>query len=441
MADFNAIAAVSRTLRRLLVDRIETAGVTVTLAPPDVSVANVNGARINLYCYQLDQQAALQNQHAPGREHPAAFGHPPLSLTLRYLMTSHARSEDQPDSDLIAQSLLGDAMLVLHDFGGRMDEMLLVTNRIGQIGDPVLDAVLQQEFERVKLVLSRVPLDELSKIWSAMPQANLRRAAVYEASVIQLEGRRPRRQPQPVELRRLTVSASKPPRILEAYRTPPPAPADTLRSPRVGVGEEVTIEHAPLVAERLYVRFGQLAPIRVPLPSDGRIRIDVPGDDYPIDLDHAAVRPIPPELLLQPGTLEVVLLGVVENEGVEGALDRGTPFAAESALRSNTALMQLTPLVVTAMPASGDAAAILVLDGERLWAERLPSEVVVGDAAIPIRPPAPGDPWAAPTPTHVEIPVSAIAAILDPGPTQHALAVQVNGVRSAVTGLSFRLDP
>jgi hypothetical protein len=38
--------------------------------------------------------------------------------------------------------------------------------------------------------------------------------------------------------------------------------------------------------------------------------------------------------------------------------------------------------------------------------------VIVGDALIPVRPPGPGDAFAAPTPTQVEIPVSAVAAVL-----------------------------
>ena len=54
MADFTAMAAVSRTLRRLLIDRMATPGVGVTMAPPDVTVANVNGSRINLYLYQVE---------------------------------------------------------------------------------------------------------------------------------------------------------------------------------------------------------------------------------------------------------------------------------------------------------------------------------------------------------------------------------------------------
>ena len=83
MADFNAIAAVSRTLRRLLTDRMATPGVVVTLAPPDVTVANVNGPRVNLYLFQVQESPQLRNQDIPGRTHPASFGQPPLSLMLR----------------------------------------------------------------------------------------------------------------------------------------------------------------------------------------------------------------------------------------------------------------------------------------------------------------------------------------------------------------------
>ena len=441
MASFNAIAAVSRTVRRLLIDRMETAGVAVTLAPPDVTVAGVNGARVNLYLFHAAEDGQLRNQNIPGREHPAAFGVPPLSLSLRYLMTTHARSEDQQDSDLIAQALLGDALLVLHDFGGRMDDMLLATNRVGAIGDPLLDVELREEFERAKVVIGQTSVDELSKIWSAMPQANLRRSAVLDARVVQIEARRPRRQAQPVETRRLSVSVSRPPTITEAYRTPPPPPADTLRDLRIAIGEELTIEHPPTIAERLYVRLGTLEPIRIPLPSTGVIRILLPDDQYPIDLDHPAVRPIPPETRLQPGPLEVTLLSITEAEGVEGGLDRGVPFSDERALRSNTALLQVVPIVTGTTPASGTSAAILRVTGERLWADDLASQVLVGDASILVRRPQPGDPWAAPTPTQVEIPVSDIAAILSPRPVPYPVAVQAGGARSRETGFGFRLDP
>nr|WP_310524452.1 DUF4255 domain-containing protein [Polymorphobacter sp.] len=441
MADFNAIAAVSRTLRRLLLDRITTPGVTVTLAPPDVTIAAINGARINLYLYEVSEHPLLKNQTIPGHENPGTFGMPPLSLVLRFLLTSHARSEDQQDSDIIAQAILGDAMLVLHDFGGRMDDLLLLTNRAGAIGDPVLDPVLQSEFERVKLMLHPIAFDELSKLWAAMPQANFRRSIAYEASVVQLEPRRPRRQAQPVLTRRLLATVARPPVITEAYRTPGPPPADTLRDGRIGVGDELTIIHPPTNADRLYVRLGNLEAIRIPLPSTGIIRLLIPDAQYPADLDHPLPRPIVSGDRLQPGALEVTLIGVTPSEGIQGGLDRGVPVQLDRALNSNIALMQLVPRITATTPAFGTAAATLRITGERLWSETLPSEVIIGDAAIPIRPPIAGEVFATPTPTQVEIPVSAIAAILLPSATPYPLAVQVNGARSRETTFTFRLDP
>ncbi len=55
MADFTAIAAATRTIRRLLIDRMETAGVAVTTSPPDVTVANINGPRVNFYLYEVHE--------------------------------------------------------------------------------------------------------------------------------------------------------------------------------------------------------------------------------------------------------------------------------------------------------------------------------------------------------------------------------------------------
>ena len=118
MASHTAISAVSRTLRTLLLDRMVT-GASITLAPPDVDVAGVDGARVNLYLLQVLENAALKNQEIPGHGHPAAYGHPPLSLDLRYLMTTHSAIETQVDADLNAQTILGDAMRVINDFGNR----------------------------------------------------------------------------------------------------------------------------------------------------------------------------------------------------------------------------------------------------------------------------------------------------------------------------------
>ena len=52
MASHAARAAVSRTLRTLLLDRMVT-GAQVTLAPPDQEVSGADDARVNLYLMQV----------------------------------------------------------------------------------------------------------------------------------------------------------------------------------------------------------------------------------------------------------------------------------------------------------------------------------------------------------------------------------------------------
>jgi hypothetical protein len=117
LASHTAISAVSRTLRTLLHDRMVT-NAKITLAPLDAELA---GPRVNLYLMQVIENASLKNQEIPDHSHPAAYGHPPLSLDLRYLMTTYGQLEDQEEGDLSAQTILGDAMRVMNDFGNRID--------------------------------------------------------------------------------------------------------------------------------------------------------------------------------------------------------------------------------------------------------------------------------------------------------------------------------
>ncbi len=71
MADFTAIAAVSRTLRTLLQDRMQS-GAAVTVAPPDQTIAGFDASRVNLYLMQVLENAALKNDQGPLRVPPAS---------------------------------------------------------------------------------------------------------------------------------------------------------------------------------------------------------------------------------------------------------------------------------------------------------------------------------------------------------------------------------
>ncbi|MGO4836063.1 DUF4255 domain-containing protein, partial [Rhizobiaceae sp. 2RAB30] len=317
--------------------------VSVTLAPPDVTVDGIDGARVNLYLMQLIENAGLKNQEIPGSGHPAAFGHPPLSLNLRYLVTTHSAMETQPDADLNAQTLLGDAMRVFNDFANRVDQLTILNPAAGTVGDPLLDPVLQDEFERLRIVLHPASLDDITKVWSAVSGTNFRRSVIYEVTVVQIETPQPRVRPQPVETRRILMTVRRRPEILDAYVTP--APNGPIGEIRARIGEEITILSQGALADRLYVRLGTLEPIRVSPPVDGRIRITLPDAQYPVDLDNPLPRPIPPEQQLQPGPIEVQIIAGHPADGVAGGLGHGTTVAAMRRYPSNLALIQLCPRV------------------------------------------------------------------------------------------------
>ena len=440
MASHTAISAVSRTLRTLLLDRMVT-GASITLAPPDVDVAGVDGARVNLYLLQVLENAALKNQEIPGHGHPASYGHPPLSLDLRYLMTTHSAIETQVDADLNAQTILGDAMRVFNDFGNGIDQLAIVNPVAGTPGDAVLDADLAREFERLKIVLHPASLDDITKVWSAVSGINFRRSVLYEVTVVQIETPRPRVRPRPVETRRILMTVRKRPEIVDAYVSPV-AVGDPIGETRVRILEEITIISTGALADRLYVRLGTLEPIRVTPSGDGRIRIIVPDAAYPIDADHPAPRPIPAAAQLQAGPLEVQLIAIHAIEGVQGGLGQGTAVGGSRSYRSNVWLLQLAPRVTAAIPPAGNAVTILRVTGNRLWHPGARTvEVIVGDAAIPVRVPGGGDPWAAPTPTAVEVPVSAATELLDISAVPYPVAVQVDGSRSRDPGVTFTLGP
>src|SRR5215217_2644772 len=197
MSDFRALGGVSTSLRRLLRDRMEDP-VDVTIAPPDVTVSSVTGERLNLYLYQVTENGHLKNQEIPGDGHPSSYGHPPLSLDLYYLLTAHGSSETEADSDLQAQQILGDAMRVLHDLPVFTDQLQVTRAAVGTVGAPILDTNLMGEFEQVKVTLQPVTLEDFSKIWTALPEANFRRSVAYQVSVVQIESQQIRRFPKPV---------------------------------------------------------------------------------------------------------------------------------------------------------------------------------------------------------------------------------------------------
>lgn len=452
MSNFKAIAGVSRTLRTLLLDRMEAAP-KVTIAPPDVQVSGVDGRRVNLFLYEVTENGYLKNQEIPGQGHPAAYGHPPLSLNLHYLITAFDPAEQSQmggTSEEMAQELLGDAMRVLHDYAIVTEDLKVTKSIIGlpPVGDPILDTDLRGEYERVKLSLQPLGMDELNKIWTALT-VKYRLSVAYEVSVVQIESRLSRRLAMPVKTRRVHITITQRPEISVVYKTPP-VPGDPIGDPRVRLLQQITIEGQNFTASKTWVKIGGLEPIRVTPAPDDKIQIAVPDKEYPIDADHPAPpRQIPVEQRLQPGPQTVEVLTERETEVIEGGLDKGAVVSDKRVLGSNQAVFMLLPEISSINPANGSTATLLTVTGKRLYKEGLKSFVLVGDVAIEVRKPRkgtpalPGDPWVEPTDTEVQVPLTALSTAVSAPPLagQYPVRILVNGAQSTEEGIIFTLMP
>jgi hypothetical protein len=196
MSNSRAIAAVTATLRSLIergfdpnkdpsADPLVT-GTSVTMQPPDEArSANPPPERqLNLYLYQVMPNAAYRNADVPRQLRPGETGQPPLALNLYYLLTAYAVDDQQP----VSHRILGRAMAVLNDHP-------LLGRR--EIETALPDTGLSEQFERIRLSLQPLALEDIFKLWSGF-QTHYRLSAAYEATVVLIESARPKSAPVPV---------------------------------------------------------------------------------------------------------------------------------------------------------------------------------------------------------------------------------------------------
>lgn len=378
MSDFTGIEAVTSTLQAILQGRMVEPP-SITTAPPDVEVDDIDPPILNLFLYRISQSASLKNQDLPGMAGPMSFGHPPLSLELHYLMSATGLD---PNDDTGAHRLLGDAMLVLHD------------NPIVAKDDPLLDPALQNEVELLKVTMEELDSEELSKVWTATT-APLRLSVGYKVTVVQLESLLPRTVAKPV----LEPPGAGPRVWALPLDRPVIASVGVMRQPPVG---------DPVEQEVAYVRIGEQLVIRGTGFFPGtRVMLGDVDASASIDPDSTASRMLVevshPDL--QPGVDRIQLIRDVEVG--EAPDQRAFPF-----LRSNVAAFVLIP-TVTAVTVSGTT---VTVEGQRLFRDDAPSMVLIGDRAF--------SPSAGATPTEVEVTVSGLAAGTYP------VSVRVNGAES-----------
>lgn len=181
-----AIAAVTTTLRSLLIGRLGS--VDVTARPLDKARNGANTNQVNLFLYQTAADAALVNLPMPGQGKPGESGLPPLPLTLYYLISSYGQNDD----DIQGHRLLGQAMSVFHD------HPLLGSAEIRDAcAADLAESDLHNQIERVRITREPMSVDEMSKLWMTF-KSEYRISAAYQVSVVLIESRRATKTPLPV---------------------------------------------------------------------------------------------------------------------------------------------------------------------------------------------------------------------------------------------------
>jgi hypothetical protein len=232
-----AIATVTRTLRAVInaalqealpanlpADVVPTGQLQVTTLPLDrVRTVHANGSLINLYLYSTVPSPAFRNGQPPRAGGGGA--ELPLALNLHYMLTAYG----QDDNELIAQLMLGRAMLALHD-----NALLMPAD----LADALGAAGVQEQIERVRLTPHSLGFEEMSKLWMAY-QTQYRLSSAYEASVVLIDSRKPSKIAPPVRTTSIVVAPFARP-VIEQLAPQVAAPGATISLTGSNLGDPAT---------------------------------------------------------------------------------------------------------------------------------------------------------------------------------------------------------
>lgn len=178
---FEAIHDVTKALGQLIESQIQqqVSAAAVTLLPPGDTLPEQTG--VNLYLYRVTESPHTRNDPWRGdRTHPPS-DRPPLGLRLQYLLTPLGKTSDATASaGDVAHTMLGVAMLTLHEH-----PILNDTHIVGFDADTALSSYLRDSYEQIKVTLSSVSVEDLSKIWATINKP-YRLSVAYEVSLVEL---------------------------------------------------------------------------------------------------------------------------------------------------------------------------------------------------------------------------------------------------------------
>lgn len=177
MSDYSVIADIGATLVGLLRENMSdllAADAIALLSPAELDGQDI---RLTLFLYQISENPQLKNV-IPPPEPSGLRRAPSLQLELSYLLTAHGSrlTGDRTDRTLEAHRLLGRAMRIFYDHA--------------LLGGSVLRGNLAGTAEEFRLNLQPLGLDDLTKLWTALPNNPLKASAGYLVTPVAIDSLR-----------------------------------------------------------------------------------------------------------------------------------------------------------------------------------------------------------------------------------------------------------
>jgi hypothetical protein len=182
VSDFKAISATTKTLERLLVDKL---GVAVEAALPPTEITATT-ALVGLFLYRVEINPFLANMDWK-RTGSTQLVAPPIGLNMHYLVTPYG-----PDLVEI-QKTLGEIIRTFHQFP------------VIEAADPLLSPDLAGMTEELRIVPRPLPLNDMLELWKAFEKLSYRLSLTYEVSAVLVDSGLSR-SVMPVQERHLELS-------------------------------------------------------------------------------------------------------------------------------------------------------------------------------------------------------------------------------------------
>jgi hypothetical protein len=178
MSDYTAIADVGETLVELL--RVNMQDLipmdSISLVSPG-EIEGKDNIRLSLFLYQVSEDTYRRNMEMENMGH-SRLKSPPLALELYYMLTSYPSPgiQDRTERAKEEHSILARAMQILHD------------NPI--LTGSVLMGSLPAHGTELRLIITSMSLDDMSKIWSTFKEKSFRPSACYLVTSVQIDSSR-----------------------------------------------------------------------------------------------------------------------------------------------------------------------------------------------------------------------------------------------------------